>query len=350
MAGGVGVRFWPWSRRQRPKQLLTLGGRHSMLAETALRVRGMAPDANILVVTGQSLRGAVAEAVPWLSPQSILCEPVGRNTAPCVGWAAHEILARDPDGVMAVLPADHCVSPRSAFRSAMMAAFSIADSQRKLLTFGVVPDGPATGYGYIKAGSLIDRAGGVREVAGFREKPSLAIARRLVSDGKHFWNAGIFVWRADLILEELARFQPGIAARLNIMAASRRRGRIPAAAVDKAYRRMRGISIDYGVLEKSDRMAVIPAQFQWSDVGSWDAMAGQWPADGQGNHSRGRVVAVQASGNIVAAEGKTVALVGVDDLVVVDSEDAILIVRRDKCQDVREVVDALRRRRREDLL
>jgi mannose-1-phosphate guanylyltransferase len=339
MAGGAGTRFWPWSRTATPKQLLALAGHGTMLAETARRVRGWIPDENILVVTGSHLRKGVAEALPWIPAANVLCEPIGRNTAPCVGWAALEVMARDPDGVMAVLAADHVIEPQTAFRRALARAMEETDRGGTLATFGIVPTFPATGYGYIRAGAALD-GGSMRRVLAFKEKPGLATARRYVGGG-YFWNAGIFVWRADAIWRELERWLPELAADLGELESERRRGRIAQKHVDRIYPRLTSVSVDNGVLEKSDRIGVLPAEFSWNDIGSWDALAEVWPGDDDANISRDPLVAVDARGNVVATRGKPVALVGVDNLVVVDAGDAILVCPRDRCQDVREVVARL---------
>lgn len=341
MAGGAGTRFWPWSRRDTPKQLLALAGSETMLTETAERVRALVPDGNILVVTGSHLRQGVAEALPRLPESSILCEPIGRNTAACVGWAAHEVASRDPDGVMVVLPSDHVVGPRADFERALDTALALADARRVLVTFGIKPSDPATGYGYIRTGAALDDCSGAFEVASFHEKPTSERAREFFDSGDYYWNSGMFAWRADVILEELAVHLPELAAGLEAMESCRGDGRIAQAAVDERYPELEAISIDHGVMEKSSRVAMLPASFSWSDIGSWDAVAELWPDDGRGNHSRDPVIAVDATGNVVATRGKPVALVGVEGLAVVDSGDALLVCRRDRAQDVRRIVEAL---------
>lgn len=341
MAGGAGTRFWPWSRRDTPKQLLALVGAESMLTETAERVRGLIPDENVIVVTGSRLREGVAHALPRVEARSILCEPVGRNTSACVGWAAHEVASRDPDGVMVVLPADHVVGPPDRFQEALGLALALADARRMLVTFGIEPTEPATGYGYIKARGPLANAPAGYEVESFHEKPTPERAREFVSIGDYYWNSGMFAWRADVVLEELAAHLPALAADLAAMEARRSGGVIEQAVVDQSYPDLEAISIDHGVMEKSRRVAMLPASFSWSDIGSWDAVAELWPGDGDGNRSRDPVVAVDAKGNVVATDGKPVALVGVEGLAVVDSGDALLVCRRDRAQDVRRVVDAL---------
>lgn len=341
MAGGAGTRFWPLSRADRPKQLLPLAGSESMLAETVRRLSGVVPDQNVLVVTGKRLRRAVERALPDVPRECILCEPEGRNTAACVGWAALEVARRDPEGVMIVLPADHVVSPRAAFRGAVISALAVADRLRCLITLGIKPTAPETGYGYIRAGHPVTGGAGALRVDAFYEKPSAQRARRFLSDGRYYWNSGMFAWRADVILEEIEKHVPHLAAGLATLARRRKGTRISQALVDRVYPGLQSISVDHAVMEKSDRVAMIPAPFEWSDIGSWDAVAELWPKDACHNSSRDPLIAVGSSNNVVSSGGKPVALIGVDGLAVVDSGDAILVCRRDRAQDVRTVVAAL---------
>lgn len=341
MAGGSGTRFWPWSREDTPKQLLALASGQSMLADTVARLDGLVPAENILVVVGRRHRRAVAAALPGLPSSSILCEPTGRNTAPCIGWATREILARSADGVAIVLSADHLIRGDRAFHRDMKKAFDVADRTRRLVTFGIRPSSPSTGFGYVRTGPALPGASPACEVSAFVEKPNLAKARRYVADGRYFWNAGIFAWRADVLWEEAKAHLPELAAGLEEMDASRRRGVVPASVLDRVWPGLPSISIDYGVLERSRHVAMLPASFGWSDIGSWDAMAALWPKDKAGNVSRDPLLAVDAGGNLVATNGKPVALLGVEGLVVVDAGDAILVCARDRCQDVRQVTARL---------
>jgi mannose-1-phosphate guanylyltransferase len=341
MAGGSGTRFWPWSREAWPKQLLALTSGRSMLAETVARLEGVVPAGNILVVTGARYRRQVLSELPQLARGDVLGEPVGRNTAACIGWATLEVLRRRSDAVTAVLAADHLIEGAAAFRRDLERAFTVADRFERLVTFGVPPSSPATGYGYVRAGSAIDGADPACEVAAFVEKPNLATARRYVASGKYFWNSGMFVWRADVVWKELAAHLPKLAEGLKKMAAERRGAAIPAAAIERAYPRLESISIDYGVLERSNRVAVLPVSFRWSDIGSWDAVAALWPADRAGNATRDPLIALDASANVVATRGKPVVLLGVEGLVVVDAGDALLVCSRERCQDVKTAVARL---------
>lgn len=353
MAGGSGTRFWPWSRGALPKQLIALAGERTMLSETAARVRKLVPPGNVIVVTAKHLRRGVAAALPWVPPSGILCEPVGRNTAPCVAWAALEIRHRDPDGVMVVLPADHVVEPLDRFIAGLNLSLSLADQQRALVTFGIVPDEPATGYGYIRVGdALSGKCGrtGARRVAAFHEKPDRRRAERFVASDSYYWNSGMFAWRADAILAAVKQHLPRLFSALGRMDRQRRRGKIPQVVVDRAYPRLTAISIDHGVMEKASNAVMLPAQFSWNDIGSWDAVASLWPRDDSGNSSRDPLIVVDASDNIVATRGKPVALLGVSGLAVVDAGDALLVCSRERAQDVREVVARLKRAKLAKLL
>lgn len=341
MAGGSGTRFWPWSREGQPKQLLALASKRSMLAETVARLKGLVPKENILIVTGRRHQKQVRAQLPELDASQILAEPVGRNTAACIGWATLEIEARRANAVTAVLSADHLVGSGEEFRSDLGRAFAIADRTGRLLTFGVKPGHPATGYGYIRTGAAVSGASPARDVEAFVEKPKLAVAKRYVASGKHYWNSGIFVWRADVIRAELAAHLPGLTKDLELMMKKRGSRGVSAAVLDRCYPSLESISIDYGVLEKSGRVAMLPVSFPWSDIGSWDAVAELWPADPSKNASRDPVLAVDASANIVATRGKPVVLLGVEDLVIVDAGDALMVCSRERCQDIKTVVARL---------
>lgn len=345
MAGGSGTRFWPWSRSDHPKQLLPLCTTGTMLADTVDRVSHLVPRENVLIVTGEALRQAVVRDLPRLRREQILCEPVRRNTAACIAWAAVEVARRASDGVMAVLPADHVVAPLDVFLSDLRAALAAADQERCLVTLGIRPTRPETGYGYLRAGGRVSARWpekSLRRVAAFHEKPTEARAKRFLHAGTYFWNSGMFAWRCDTILEEISRHLPTLAKAMQALDSRRVRGRIPRPALTTAYPALPSISIDHGVMEKSSRIAMIPARFDWNDIGSWDAVGGVWPKDAAGNATRDPLVAIDARGNVVATRGKPVALLGVSGLVVVDAGDTILVCPRDRAQDVRAVVAALK--------
>jgi mannose-1-phosphate guanylyltransferase len=345
MAGGTGTRFWPHSRRRHPKQLLPIAGRRSMLQETMARARAIAPPERTLVVTTAALVGAVRRQLPRVPAANVIGEPVGRNTAACIGFAALRVLRADPDGVMVVLPADHLVGAPPVFRRALRLAADLADAEY-LVTIGITPTHPETGYGYIEWGRPLERASGEAAfAASFREKPSRRRAMRYVASGRYLWNSGIFAWRARRILEEIGRHIPALGrglAGLRAVAGTPREK----TWLRRHYAGLPAVSIDYGVLERTDAVAVVRGRFPWSDVGSWAAMEPLWGGDGRrGNAVRGHVVVVNANGCIVSAPNRVVALCGVDDLIVVDTPDAVLVCAKQRAQDVRLVVQELERRR-----
>lgn len=377
MAGGSGTRFWPLSRKARPKQFLALAGETPLLAATVARLPPLAKLDRTFVVCGPAHAAAVRRILPELPKENLLVEPCARNTAPCVGLAALHVARLDRKGVMAVLPADHHVAQPVAFREALAAAAKVAQGGA-IVTLGVKPSRAETGYGYLRVGDRLEEpAGGAapaararprpagkvalakgaaeaglvaRRVKQFVEKPDRATAQRYLADGGYLWNSGIFVFRADVILDEIRRTLPDLGEQLERV--DRAIGTPRAArALAEAFPRCPSISIDYGVMEKSDRIAVLPADFGWSDVGSFDALADIRAQDARGNVSEGEALIFDGKNNVVLGlPGRPLAVIGVDDLIVVDSGDAVLVCRRDRAQDVRKAVDELRRRGRDEMI
>jgi mannose-1-phosphate guanylyltransferase len=324
LAGGGGTRLWPASRRRRPKQFLPLApGGQTLLAATVGRVRPLVPLARILVVTAAAQAPEVRAAVPELPAANLVVEPVGRNTAPAIALAARELAHRGAAGaVMAVLASDHVVTDEAAYAAAFTAATEAAATH--LVAIGIRPRYPETGYGYLELGQRRD--GPAREVRRFVEKPDLERARQYAASGHHLWNASMFFFRVDRILEETRRHLPAVVC-----------------ALDHRYEDAPAVSIDYGIMEKAGDLWAVPGEFGWSDVGSWADLASIHPA-GAGGEVRvgGPQVSVEARGNVVVGD-KLVALVGVEGLVVVATDDAVLIMPRERSQDVRRVVAELER-------
>lgn len=309
-----------------------------MLRDTVDRVRPLAPPARTWVVTAGAQAPAVRREVPELAARSVLVEPVGRNTAAAVALAALHVARRDPRGVMMVLPADHVIGRVGEFRRCLRTACGVAERTGALVTLGVEPTRAETGYGWIRAGGRLAGFGGdVTTVDRFIEKPSPARAARLLARKDVFWNSGIFVWRADVILAELARWVPDVVGPLERAVG---RGR---AALARAYRRLPAVSIDVGVLERARVVAMVRARFPWNDVGSWAAVEALWRRPGATNAVRGRALALDARGCVVDAGARVVAVLGLDDVVVVSTADAVLVCPKARAQDVRRVVDAVER-------
>ncbi|MGD8316518.1 MAG: mannose-1-phosphate guanylyltransferase [Myxococcales bacterium] len=342
MAGGQGTRFWPLSRRSQPKQFLTLGpGGLSLLRATAERVWKLLPPGRTLVVTSEEHRQQVEAQLPELQPHQILAEPVGRNTAPCIGWAAAHLRRVDPGAIMAVLPADHYIGETEAYVDALRRGLEAA-THGDYVTIGIRPSRAETGYGYIEVGSELDP--GVFRARRFVEKPNRQRAEQFVASRSFLWNSGMFFFLASRILEAIDQHLPGLGEQLRRYDEAAERDD-EAAVVRATYAQLPAVSIDHGIMEKVSSVSVVPGSFQWSDLGSWTSAWELAPRDAHENVLPEEGIGVNASGNYVRApEGKLVALVGVSDLVVVDSGDALLVIPRDRAQDVREVVEQLRER------
>ncbi|HVO21114.1 MAG TPA: mannose-1-phosphate guanylyltransferase [Anaeromyxobacter sp.] len=355
MAGGAGTRFWPLSRRNRPKQFLALAGDAPLLAATVQRLPPLAKADRTYVVLGPQHAPVARRLLPTIPEENFIVEPCARNTAPCVGLAALHVGARERKGIMAMLPADHHVARPEAFREALVAAAQLADTGA-IATIGIRPSRPETGYGYLRVGPRITVRGKVKvhgvahKVARFVEKPDVATATRYLADGGYLWNSGIFVFRADVILEEMGRTMPILRKQLETI--NRTLGTPNySRTLKKVYPECPSISIDYGVMEKSQRIAVVPADFGWSDVGSFAALSEVRETDGSGNVLDGEAMVLGGRNDVVLASGgRPLAVIGLDDVIVVDAGDAVLVCRRDRAQDVRKAVDELVRRGREDLL
>jgi mannose-1-phosphate guanylyltransferase len=353
LAGGRGTRFWPRSRRRSAKQVLKVVGDRSLIQATVDRLTPVIPPERLWVLTNHHLREAIVRQLPEVPRRQILAEPVGRNTAPAIGLAAHILHSIDPQAVMGVFPADHVVSKPAGYRATVLAALKGAVAGR-LMVVGIQPRWAETGYGYIEFPRGTGAASGpvAKEplpVKRFHEKPALAKARRYLNAGNYYWNSGMFFWRTDVLLGEMRRLIPKTAT---LLAALPKFGaRDFAARLSRAFPLCDDISIDYAVMEKAASVSgIAAADFGWNDVGSWNAVYELLPRDARGNVIARSGVCVDAHRNFVDAGGKTVALLGVSDLIVVDTPDALLVAARDQAQQVGEIVKALERDKREDLL
>ena len=342
LAGGSGTRFWPLSRRRNPKQLLALEGERSLLRETFERLRPLIEPEAVWVCTTEALAERVRADLPEVPQEQILLEPEGRNTAPAIGWSVRSMPEAARRGAVAVLPADHRVGDAAAFRETLERAARIVEREDRVMTLGVIPRRAETGYGYLE---LDPEAGpqGVRQVRRFVEKPAAEAAARFLAAGTYLWNAGIFVFRGSTLLGILERLQPELARGLEEIAAAPDRLR-------ELYRRLPSDSIDYAVMEKLDGISTLPLDCGWSDLGSWDALDEVLPKDDQGNTGRGDRLAVDAHGNLLFADAGTIAVLGIEGLVVVRTGDAVLVCPKSRSQEVKRLVSELAARGREDLL
>jgi mannose-1-phosphate guanylyltransferase len=352
MAGGVGTRFWPRSRALQPKQFLNILGERSMLQMTVDRLNGLVDRSRILVVTNAQQAGMAAEQLPELPPGHILAEPVGRNTAPCIGLAALHIQRADPEGVMVVLAADHLIERVDRFCDQIRFAAHIATTTGACVTIGIPPGRPETGYGYIqyRPDDAIEHDGQAAfRVKTFAEKPNYETARRFLESGDFLWNSGIFVWKASTIRALIAEFMPELHEGLEEIRPS-----LGTAAYDdvlsRVYRSQKSVSIDYGVMEFARDVFVVRGDFVWNDVGSWEEVYQLSTKDEFGNVLVGEHVTVDAANTLVHSTEKAVALVGVRDLIVVETPDALLICHRNRAQDVKKVTDELKQRGKNELL
>lgn len=343
LAGGSGTRFWPLSRRSRPKQLLKLFGEKSLLAQTLERLHGLIPPDHTYVFTSEIILDAVRRELPRVPRPQIVAEPASRNTAPAIGLAAHEILRRDPHGMMVILPSDHIITKPDLFRRALAAGCQAASEEGRSVVLGIKPTRPETGFGYIRLGKQEGSSGslGIFRVLQFTEKPPVATARRHVRSGKYLWNAGMFIWRASTLIANLERFQPRMAAALRRITEAG--GVRSPKTLKRLYPRLENISIDYALMEKIENVSAIAADIGWSDVGSWAAAHELSAQDGAGNVSPSAALMVDSRRNIILSSQKFVAAVGVEDLVIVETEDALLVCPRDRSQEVGKLVKEIER-------
>jgi mannose-1-phosphate guanylyltransferase len=332
LAGGIGSRFWPASTPTHPKQLLALTSPRPLIVETVERARGLVPDARIRILAGEHLVAPFREVLPGLDADAFFVEPEARGTAPVLAWAAHELHRLDPEAVLISLHADHLIRPEAAFLELMRRACLLAARKSCLVTVGAVPDRPETGYGYIQPGPALDEDfPDAHRVEAFHEKPDARTAKAYLRRG-YLWNTGIFVWSAATFLDEIREHAPAIAEPL---------ARLDDGDVAGFFRACPRVSVDVAVLERSHRVATLPCTFSWDDVGSWEALGRTHDTDGRGNVTVGEATLVDASDNVIYAEGAPVVLFGVEGLVVVRTPDVTLVTRRDRSHDLKALLAEL---------
>ncbi|MGC9944976.1 MAG: mannose-1-phosphate guanylyltransferase [Bryobacteraceae bacterium] len=348
LAGGRGTRFWPRSRRRSAKQVLNVVGSRSLIQGTVDRLGPVISPERLWVLTNDYLRDEIVRQLPEVPARQILAEPAQRNTAPAIGLAAHILQSIDPDAVMGVFPADHIIAKEGRYRQLVRGAFRSAE-RGQMVVLGILPRWPETGYGYIEFPRGTEPGSKAVAIRGFHEKPDLRTARRYMASGRFFWNAGMFFWRAGVLLDELRRNLPRTASILAALPAFDDAGFPP--KLREAFPLCENISIDYAVMEKAREVAGLPCpEIGWNDVGSWNAVYELLPHDADGNVLLQDAVCQAAGGNYVDTGGKMVALVGVSNLIVIDTPDALLIADRGSAQQVGDVVKILEKRKRDDLL
>ncbi|MFA3782043.1 mannose-1-phosphate guanylyltransferase [Melioribacteraceae bacterium 4301-Me] len=348
MAGGAGTRFWPRSKEKKPKQLIRIIGSNTMIQDTVYRLKGLIDEEKIFIITNKIQKLKIKEQLPQINPKNIIDEPFGKNTAACIGLAAILLESYSNDALMVVLPADHIIKDVDLFQSTIKLAVDFAYSTKKLITIGIKPTRPETGYGYIQFDDK-QLSQNIHKVLTFAEKPNFATARRFIESGDFLWNSGMFVWRVDVILNEIKTYMPDLYDGLQMV-----KNYIGTHEFEKVltqvYGQLKNISIDYGILEKSDNVAVVKGDFYWNDVGSWEAVYEISEKNEDGNVIVGDVYTARTYGSYIFSPRKFTAVIGVENLIVIDTTDALLICHRNNAQEVREVVDYLKMNKRTELL
>ncbi|MCZ7604262.1 MAG: sugar phosphate nucleotidyltransferase [Melioribacteraceae bacterium] len=347
MAGGVGSRFWPRSKKKKPKQLIRIIGENTLIQDTVNRLEGIVKKENILIITNRLQKSRVREQLYNIPEANIIDEPFGKNTAPCIGLATAHLKKRNKDAVAIVLPADHVIHNVKEFHKTILRAAEFAKNSKRLVTIGIRPSYPETGYGYIQLDD-VEQENNIYKVLNFAEKPNIATARRFLEDGGFFWNSGIFVWTLDAIMDELNEYLPehysGICEIENSIGTENYE-----ATLTTIYGQLKSISIDYGILEHSKNVYVTKGEFDWSDLGSWEAVYDITPKDEEGNVKIGDVYTENTFGSYIFSPQKFTAVIGAEHLLIINTKDSLLICHRNNAQDVKHVVDYLRMNKRSDL-
>lgn len=351
MAGGSGTRLWPRSRKKKPKQLLDIVSSRTMIQETVDRLDDLVDHDRIIVVVGESYAREIDKQLALVPTENILTEPEGKNTAPCIGLAAVHIRAREKNALMLVLPSDHLIKNATRFRKTLKAAAAVAQKAKTLVTIGIEPTFPETGYGYIRIGKKIETVRGedVHKVVAFTEKPTQAVAKKFLKSGDYMWNSGMFVWPAETILDQIKKHLPDLHKGLMKIGASLGKDG-EKKVLDKVYRSLEAESIDFGVMEKAEDVMLLKGNFGWNDIGSWAAMEQLWPKDKNGNFLDAEVISIESSGNIIHSTKKLVAVIGLTDIVIIETEDALLVCAKDRAPDVRRAVEELKERGLDDYI
>ncbi len=352
LAGGSGTRLWPLSTKSKPKQFLSVGANESLLKQTVSRLEGLVSLENIWVVCGGGHAVQVKQELPDIKEDQILVEPEAKNTAPAIALAATHIISRDPKSIMMVLPADHLIYAKDSkrFSEDLLLASHIAKANHALITLGIQPDHPSTGFGYIERNQEHSYQGTpYYQVKAFHEKPELQMARQFLIQGNFYWNSGMFVWEAAVFLQELSKLQGAMAALFSNLQKTLGQKSYHE-SLKKVFQKVENISVDYAVMEHAENVLVVPARFGWDDIGNLGAFSKVLPSDSQDNHVEGKVWAIDSNGNLVISSTKPVALVGVKDMIVIEGDGAILILPKEKAQDVKKIVEWLKDKKETEYL
>ncbi|MEG6570602.1 mannose-1-phosphate guanylyltransferase [Thermoanaerobacterium thermosaccharolyticum] len=351
MAGGKGERFWPKSRIKMPKQFLKLYGDRTMIQQTVDRLKRLMPIKNIFVVTNIDYAGLISDQIPELPTENILIEPMGKNTAACIGLAAIHTERLDRDSIMVVVPSDHVIKDEETYLGVLKTAIEKAKLGDNLVTIGIKPQHPETGYGYInfkKITNEIINNNPVHKVERFVEKPDYDTAVKYVESGDYLWNSGMFIWKTSTILNAIKEYMPQLYSTLNVIRENFDSDELEKILYEE-YSKLESISIDYGIMEKANNVYVVPGDFGWDDVGSWTSIERLYEKDENGNVIKGNVISVDTKKCIITGSDKLIATLGIEDVIIVDTEDALLICSKDKAQNVKEVLKELKEKKSEYL-
>lgn len=340
MAGGIGARFWPRSKEKTPKQLLKIFGENTLIQDTVARLNGIIPNENIFIITNKIQKPEIQKQLPSVPSENILEEPFGKNTAACIGYASLIIREKSADAVTIVLPADHIIRDKDEFHKTLMTAADFAYKNGGLVTIGIIPTRPETGYGYIQIDDAVVSEN-IHKVLTFAEKPNYATAVRFLESGDFLWNSGMFIWRIDSIFEEIRKLMPELYDSLQTIKQSLHSPNFDEILV-QVYGQLRNISIDYGIMEKSQNVFLTKGKFGWSDVGSWEEVYQLSAKNKDGNAIVGKVFTDDTTESYIYSPDKFTAVIGAENFIVINTDDALLICRRDKAQDVKKVIDHLK--------
>jgi mannose-1-phosphate guanylyltransferase len=351
MAGGKGERFWPKSRKKTPKQFLSLTSKKTMIQETVERLKGFIENENIYIATGEEYAEIVKEQLPQILEENIIIEPMGKNTAACIGLAAKYIERKDPNATMIVLPSDHLIKNTQNFQNTLLWAARVAESGENLVTLGITPTHPETGYGYInfESGTELPICSYAYKVKAFVEKPNKHTATKYLESGEYLWNSGMFIWKVSTLLSNIEKHMPNLHKSLQEISISFGTDSFEEILYNE-YSKLDSISIDYGIMEKAENIYVLPGIFGWDDVGSWTSLDRVYEPDDDGNIIKGNVVNYNTRDCIIEGNGRLIATIGVEDLIVVETDDVTMICSKENAQDVKALLKKLREENKEEYL